>query len=380
MTEQRQRSEMYYLDLARSGNYIFYADNTVAELGTKAVERTFEAPTRVPGKFRRHQFEQRVPHQQQLIGGFDDLARNRQRDQIVESGDKTGESAFEFIPDEVVAKMRLWQDSLPQIDAESIAQAAEEMIATGDELETEKVHCVDCDDDEYACYTSGWSKHYWKYPMIDIGSDEASNLVPLDLARAITLNPQMLEIHDEYELFEKDYLATSRIAQVDLNKLPAAYIGGSDKGSLAINPSDQYAGGLVSVSLGYWCEDEAAESASWRFRNRSSDQLTESTGSIVAALQAKLTQGGERVEVADYETLWSEVRRVMGEKGLALTWQYRYQGMGESGANVYAVNEVTLQNSKPLSSGSGEGRMMIDDAYSQLVENRQPTYGRPTWK
>lgn len=368
---ERNRPEMYYLDSARDGEYIFYADNTIGLLDSRQSTRQVQVPSRVPGKYRTHQTTQTETYLKQTIASFPDLKRTQSYELTQTDYDQ---EALQFIPAEVIAEMRQWQNSITHLSSPAIEQAAETMTATEQERQTEQIDCQYCNDNDYACYESGWSKHYWKYPMLDVGSGDSPQLVSLDVAGAIAYSPDLLAISDKYKLTSQDQLIVHRVASLDLSKISAAYIGGDDSDRLVVNDSDAYAGRKISVLLDRWIEQGA-----WEPEHPSKGDPIQNPSDVIRALQSAVAQGNERVEITDYRARWKEVRQALGQAGMALSWQFGYRGMGDSDAQVYLVDEATLRPQRHVDN-SYEGRMMVDAAHRILIQGKdQPSYQRPDY-
>lgn len=375
---ERKRPEMYYLDQAYKGWYVLKADGTVSGVQEKETYETDHVPSRVPGLVR--EVKSRKTYTPEY-GNYHDSLRDLASSQhsvystAYEKYSQIDESDLIYTPAEVVAQMRQWQSELSErIDREKIIMAAGSMVAIEEQLQKEQVHCKYCRDDESACMSSGWSKYYWKYPMVDIGGG-TQRLVPLDIAKAISLSPDAIDFEDVYMDNRKDLSYTKRII-LNMSKISAAYIGGDETEYLTINKSDRLSGARIAVEAGFWAEDTD------RKHPMNNDELfgnIKSGEDIINSMQKLVAQDGERVEIADYDQVWSRVRADLGRRGLSLMWNWQYHGMGDSGADTHVVKADDITKSLYIANEL-EARMMVDSVYDRLIRGLdKPSRGRPIY-
>lgn len=375
---ERKRPEMYYLDSAIKGWYVLDADGSASDVIGKESYEVEEIPSRVPGLNRPVMNRQTyIPERGDEYVNLRELAsvHGKTFSNVYEKHAQIDESELIYTPPEVIAEMRKWQAELSErINASTIAEAARDMVAADEQLQNEQVACKDCQDDQYACRTSGWSKKFWKYPLIDIGDNE-QKLVPLDIARAVSLSPDALSIEDVY-MDNTQELSYVKRAIVDLSKLSASYVGGDPGEYLVINKSDKFADGRIAVEMGYWQE------AGSKSRNQDNSWLfgqIQTSADVMKSLQSTVTQAGEVVEVADYDKVWSRVRADLGRRGLALMWEWKYFGPGDPGVGISLVKDDDI--TKRLYLGASEdARMAVDSVYDRLINgNKDRTYSRPNY-
>ncbi|MDN5819616.1 MAG: hypothetical protein L0H38_02580 [bacterium] len=375
---ERKRPEMYYLDEVYKGWYVLNADGTAIDINETETYETEHVPSRVPGLVR--EVKSRKTYTPEHGNDYDSLrdlalSQDDKYSTVYEKYNQIDESELIYTPAEVVAEMREWQSELSeQIDRDKIIEAASGMVATDDQLQNEQVRCRYCVDDKYACHSSGWSKYYWKYPMIDVGG-EKQNLVPLDIAKAISLSPDALEIEEVY-IDDHQELSYAKRVILDMSRISAAYISGQADEYLTINKSDRLSGAKIAVEAGFWAEDSDAR------HPMNNDELfgnIKSSQDAVASIQNVVSQGGERVEIADYNEIWPRVRSDLGRRGLSLMWNWQYRGMGESGADVHVVKADDITKSLYIADEI-EARMMVDSVYDRLIRGLdKPSKGRPTY-
>ncbi|HET8884348.1 MAG TPA: hypothetical protein VFM68_02660 [Candidatus Saccharimonadales bacterium] len=338
----------------------------VTQLKNQKRTITVERPGRVEGRPRKHQATVSVLAETAVYQSLAEL----HHDKPTKPTNNYQKWTIEDVPVDVVAKYQEWINDADNYSVEKLQDAAHQLAAQPVDRLTATMPCPDCSRSTmgiggpYACRRSGYAKEIYKYPLIRVQDDTTNEIheVPMDVALYIDTQESGVAYQIDTDIDYHGILSAKRTLALTGNSLSAEYVQQATNGavqpkstSLTILP-DVVRMQDTGIVINSWKEKE--DSLSLRLQTIHTEHLNPKEH--IEAMQDKLAIAQtERVTDIDYNKMFTVVRRKLGERGLALAFQYVYEGMGESAAKFDA-----MKDSKQL---HGEGSYDID-AYEALAE------------
>lgn len=365
----RSRYSDYYLSRIDSRPVVLYPNGQVGSLESQKVTVTEMLPTRVEGRLRPTERTVERMAQATIYESLADYVAHRNDTSVTaESYGTNPDWTLDDIPPEVVAEYEKWRDQTNLPDIESIRSAAKNLIADGERLD-DLVKCPDCTlDSEYACYSCGYSRYFYKYPLVRFDAESDHQDVPLDIAKAVVLNPESISIESSYEI-KYQRLRSSRKLVFYPDRITGEYCAGTRDNAAVVDRSDALHEPL-EITLDSWSEDETMASGhDAMIRSRylrdaqDPEDYIKSLQNYASKYVARERPGGEQ-----YEEKYQAMLAKVGRAGLALTFGLYYAGMGESDYRFKLVDPERKYQVRSVLTYSGDARMAIDDAYRALVK------------
>lgn len=244
---------------------------------------------------------------------------------------------IEEMPEDVQERFFAWRDSDAFPTEYEVRHALHETAQTPMDRMTETVECPHCPKDpRYACYTSGYSRKLYKFPLVQVrGVDSADAYeLPLDAAMLVECKPEAFAYETVPYFSREGQLSARRIAEIDTSSLPAEYIVAVSGGAITPRGSEYQ----VYPKRG---DDNrfAICTTEWFEKTGPVPSIPFAAHSIVDELQKKITmQHIERVVEPDYNEMFDATRSELGRLGLTLAFRIKY-AFGEYDSEFVALDE-----------------------------------------
>ena len=339
-----------------------HEDGSVGRLDKKDIEVTFRAPGRVEGKERIVTQTTKRLAEVALYADFAEcLAEQKSNTRpFMPINFRNTEWSIEDMPDETLIEFKEWCNR-PPIDIESVRNAANEQAVSWHEREGTTVACEACNGSNYtyACRICGYSRQFYKYPVVRYQQKDSTYDVPMDAAAFIQLNPQSLSLKTRSYFNDRGMMMAERVLQFDATELPDGYIPDVvPTGVVSVNAAEELARPLEIV-VERWTELEGRsrlhENAQARIHGpdefAARQGYFDSPDACLRALQRHITQRlyHEGSDTEQSALKLKELQRKVGEYGFKLAYEYSYAGMGESDAKfMLARRKDDYVNVQPI--------------------------------
>lgn len=324
-----ERHKQITQDIGKTGGeVVFLPDGRVATLKNQSEVVFVARPSRVEGVSRQVPAKKNTLELEKVYDNFQDLigaARDRVNPMAYYSDN--GWRA-EHIPAEVFARCEAWVDSVeaPSIDkivnSERLKQAYDY-----DEVQP----CPHCPPDvKYACYTSGWTRELYRYPMVKVESESGEKYeVPFDVALYAATVPGGVDYETEHVINQGNgHLSAKRTVGVRKNYLTREYIqrvtGGESapEGDIFYCENSIYMPTDSEIVLDTWREDEKSLNMPYKTQVLDAEQ-------IIDKLQDDIMIGCvEKADGIDHNARFDRVCKALGERGLGVMFYTKNEGMG----------------------------------------------------
>ncbi len=368
MTE-RFRNDLYYIERLRGAPMALYPDGTVAELEEKEIEVGETSTSRRPE--RRRVVKKMGKHlaQTALYESVSDyLAVHNKRlakaAKKYQNYDNDKSWSLEDMPDDVIERYEKWKNSLEVPDEGEIVAAAHEMTADDQTALEATVGCPDCrqTENKYACYSCGYARAYYKYPLVRLVSDDGNRDVPFDVAKFIANDPSALTFEVRTKFDYRGEMSAEQVAILHSNKLSGAYTG-LDPDDVQIEKADDLNKEMV-FTVATWQEKKP--------KNLDPVKLTpKSPPDLIAAIQdhAAVRVVREQIDMPRdqkvYEEFMEKIKKI-GKGTMVVVFRGRYMGMGESEVQMF----LSAKPDDPLALqevwSSSETKWLIDKVNTAL--------------
>ncbi len=296
MTE-RKRTDLYYFDQL-DDKAALMPDGSVVELEEKTENIQVERPSRREDRRRVVNTTRKVLAQKAVYESLQDYVDYRKNSYMYRDGFDHSWS-MDDMPDDVMTDFANWRDGLSLPSDDNMVETAQTLIATESELENTTVKCTICkNNDTYKCYSCGYSRKLYKYPLIRLEHNEENIDVPLDIARLVTLNPGAITFDNNTRFDREGRMGVQVEAVVHTDCIPLGYAGIEESGYFSVGKSDRLSDD-IRLPIAKWSENEAHQ----MFRI---DKLySASPDKLLPQLQQKaisITQ--ERVDIEEYQKMY----------------------------------------------------------------------------
>lgn len=372
MNERRERQDTYYLQKIHDP-VLLYADGSVGELVRRNVNVKVKMPGRVEGRERVGTIVQPRLAEVALHDCLSDYLVNKRGKAQAVATNHRGDWSLKDMPEETLAAYEDWKNNTEQMNLDDVRELAATKVSSQEDRLTQAMPCQSCynSDRKYACYSCGYAREIYVYPLARYHGDGETYDVPIDVADIIRLDPTTLGYKTEWEADHNGLMSATKSIVFDAHTIPKEYVTGvkSDE-MLTIDPVDDLSRNVEFV-VDKWAEDEKVKS-NQNNRMLRREEVLESydPASYLQALQNRVAvhSYGEIKDGKDYNALLTGLHKELGKRGLELAYEVKYMGMGDSEGRFYQVNRVGKHITMKALGGSFNVELALEDTIKQLAE------------
>lgn len=372
MNEKRERQATYYLQKIYDP-VMLYPDGRVGELTEKNVNVKVKLPSRIEGQERIGTMVQRRLAETALHESLAEYITNKRNDRSDGVPKRHNGWQLKDMPAETLVAYEAWQKKTDPINLNDVCDIAATKIASDEDRLSQAIPCPNCrySDRKYACYSCGYAREMYKYPLARYHDDDTAYDVPVDVADMIRLDPDTLSYKTEWEIDDNGLMSAERKIVFSARTVPKAYVTGlKSTATLAIDPVDDLYKNVEFV-VDRWAEEKKVNSHKRGRLLRHEDTLESYTPeSYLDALQSNvaLHRYSEKKDGKDYNGMLNTLHKQVGKRGLELAFEYRYMGMGDSEGRFLEVKRVDEYVVTRSLGGSFNVEIALEDALVRMAE------------
>lgn len=351
---------------------MLYPDGRVGELMNRDVKVQVELPSRIEGQKRMGEMIQPRLGEVAIHASLADYLR-----------DKPGNTSdrlpykntwrLKDMPDETLAAYDAWCHSVQPLDINAICEAAATKVVSDDDRLKQSVPCPNCihSDGQYACYSCGYAREVYAYPLARYHDNEAVYDIPVDIAAMIQMDPKALSHKTEWEIDDNGLMSATQQIVFDAQTIPKEYATG-EKGDavLTIDPVDDLYK-KITFTTDSWAEGKKLKSTNRHHTLRPNETPTTYTPeSYLDTLQRNvaLHMYREQKDGKNYNAMIMTLQNEVGRRGLELAFEYKYMGMGDSEARFMIAKRVDDYVVTQPIAGSFIVEIAVEDAVEKLTK------------
>lgn len=347
---KRERQKLQYFNRWDNDEVIAFAPDSEAieVLKMSNFKETITVPGRREGWLHSREIAVRKLAAVAWFESFDEFSA-ASRSQVYH--DMADTWVLEEMPDAVQSAYAAWinSDLLPsdanvrQVLHEIAVEPTDRMTATGD--------CSHCPNDErYACYTSGWSRQLYRYPLVRVKAAGAHQVyeVPLDSALLVDCHPESLVYQARPKFSVDGRMSADFIAEINVGVVSSDYISTATDGKI-LPQEDTFEvinGGRFEMCIAEWSE-EGGSAAAQKVDPRS---LAGEFQDVIMMAHV------ERVSDVNYNTVLADISHKLGRHGLTLALQSTTQ-FGEPSSRCMILTDSHSVLGDPAEDGDMYGAL-----------------------
>lgn len=369
MNEQRERQDTYYL--ARIYNPVMlYPDGSVGELAKKDVKVNVKLPSRIEGQERIGTTLQSRLAEIAVHASLADYLVGKPSN-VSEGLPRSNTWRLKDMPAETLSAYETWRSTAKTLDLNGICEVAATKVASKEDRSTKGVSCPNCinSDGQYACYTCGYAKEMYAYPLARYHDEDDTYDAPVDVADMIRLNPKALTYKTEWEIDDNGLMSATQKIVFNAQTIPKEYVTGEKSDEvLTVDPVDDLHKNVEFV-VDRWAEDKKLdENKRKRILRREETLISYTSESYLESLQnsVALHRYRERKDGKDYNTIIKKLHEEVGRRGLELAFEYKYMGMGDSEARFMLAKRVDDYVVTQSIAGSFIVEMAIEESVKRI--------------
>lgn len=371
MNHSRERQDTYYLSKIYSP-VMLYPDGSVGELAKKDVEVKVKLPSRIEGQERMGTMVQPRLAEIALHASLSEYLVGKSSNTL-EKTPYRNSWRLKDMPAETLAAYEQWKTAENQMSLDDIRELATTKVASQTDRLDQTRPCPNCinADHQYACYTCGYVRELYVYPLARYHDESGYYDIPIDVAEMIRMNPKALTYKTAWEIDDNGLMSATRQIAFHAQTIPKEYVTGekSDE-TVTIDPVDDIAKN-ITFTTDTWAEDKKIEDMKKRRRIvRPEDTPTVYTPeSYLEALQNATTRRyRERKDGKDYNAMIKTLHREAGRRGLELAYEYKSMGMGESEVRFMLAKRVDEYVTIQRVAGTCDVHIAVEDALEKLTK------------
>lgn len=371
MNEKRERQDTYYLSKIYDP-VMLYPDGRVGELTKKNAEVKVRLPSRIEGQERTGTVVQSRLAETALHASLADYLVARSSYTSERTPNRSNGWRLRDMPLETLAAYEAWRKNTEPLNLDDVREVAVTKIASHENRLEQALPCPNCQhsDKKYACYSCGYAKEIYKYPLARYHDEDKAYDIPFDAADIIRLNPKALAYKTEWEIDDNGLMSATKWITFDARTIPKEYVTGEKSDDvLTIDPIDDLYKNVAFVADRWAEEKKANDNKRQRMIRREEETLdTYTPESYLAALQSNLAlhRYREKKDSKDYNAMISKLHAEVGRRGLELAFEYRYMGMGDSEGRFMTAKRVNEYVVTQSLGGSFNVEIALEDSIERL--------------
>ncbi|MDB5186580.1 MAG: hypothetical protein JWM07_52 [Candidatus Saccharibacteria bacterium] len=371
MNHPRERQDTYYLSKIYNP-VMLYPDGSVGELDQTNVNVDVRLPSRIEGQERIGKMVLPRLAEVALHASLSEYLVGKTGNTLVRTPYRNS-WRLNDMPTETLTEYKQWKASENKMSLDDVRELAATKVASQPDRLNQTVPCPNCrnGDHQYACYTCGYARELYAYPLVRYRDEDGVYDVPVDVAGLIHMNPQALTYESEWEIDDNGLMSASRKIIFNAQTIPKEYITGVKSDDvLTIDPVDDLAKN-IAFTTDNWAEGKKLATNKRRTIQRHNEvPITYTPDTYLEAAQNHVAvhMYREQKDGKNYNAMIRTLHAAVGQRGLALAYEYKSMGMGDSEARFMSAKRIDDYVVTQRIAGSFIAEMAVEDAVERLAK------------